>query len=111
MRVRVVEVAIAAIQHGSVADHRVVNVDVVHVEAARVKAWIPRLVEAEREPADSKASAETEADPKAGATQPADERRSIERTRVDWTRAPAPTCADVRPATIVIWSEAPRLVA
>src|SRR5580704_10639927 len=99
MRVRVVEVAIAAIQHGSVADHRVVNVDVVHVEAARVKAWIPRLVEAEREPADSKA----------GATQPADERRSIERTRVDRTRAPAPTRADICPTTIVIWSEAPRL--
>jgi hypothetical protein len=36
-----------------------------------------------------------------------DERRSIERTRINRTRAPAPGAADKRPASIVIRREAP----
>src|SRR5580693_8308203 len=102
MRVSVIEVAIAAIQHGGVADHGVVNVDVVHVEAACVEARIVRLVEAEREPANSKAGTETEADSKARATEPSDECRSVERTSVDRTRAPAPAATDECPTTVVI---------
>src|SRR5258708_14462272 len=40
-----------------------------------------------------------------------DERRSIDRTRIIRPRAPTPTAADVRPASIVIRSKSPRLVA
>src|ERR1700749_1171108 len=68
-------------------------------------------MKAEREPADTKASAETEADAKAGTAGPAAEHRSVERTRVDRTRPPAPTAADECPTTIVIRSEAPRFIA
>ncbi len=87
------------------------NVDVVDVAAARVEAGIVRLMEAEREPADSEAGAETKANAEARSAEPSDERRSIERTRIDRTRAPAPTAADVCPTTVVIRSEAPRLIA
>ena len=58
------------------------NVDVVDVEAARVEAWIVGLMESEREPADSEAGAETEADSETGTTEPPDECGAIERTRV-----------------------------
>ena len=61
VRVGVVVVA-ARVQHRGVANHGVVNVDVVDVEAACMEAGVVRLVKAEREPADSKASAETETD-------------------------------------------------
>ena len=59
VRVGIVKIAAARIQHVDVADRGVANVDVVYEAAARAEAGIIRFTEAEREPTDAEASAKS----------------------------------------------------
>src|SRR5713226_5309995 len=104
MRIRIIEiVVIGTVQYVDVRDPRIRDIHVAVVISASVIPRMIRLAESEREPADSAApaAAKTDSESKSAAEEP-NERRSIERTRIDWTRAPAPGAADKRPASIMI---------
>src|SRR5271163_895008 len=83
----------------------VMDVDPAPVAVAAVIPRMERLAPSEREPAEAKTN------PKAKASEPAHERRAIERRGINRSRAPAPATAPINPAAIVIRGKAPRLVA
>jgi len=111
-RVGIIEIVVVGIQHVDVRDARVVDVHVAHVKVAGVIPRMKRFAVSEREPTDSAAEPSTKSEPttKVSAAHKSDERRSIERTRINRARAPAPRAADKRPASIVIRRESPRRV-
>jgi hypothetical protein len=91
-----------------VADEGVVHVNALCETTAAVEPREERLTKAEREPAD--ASTEANAKPKVCAAIEAYERRTIDWSREDGSRAPAPSSADECPAAIVERRKAPRCV-
>src|SRR5229473_2291784 len=102
-------ICVGIVQNVDVVDARVADIHVVDKRPAAMEPRIERFAKAQREPADSAAEAATK--PKAeSAADKADERWSIEWTRIDRSRAPAPSAANKCPAAVVEGSKAPRSV-
>ena len=113
IRVSIVKIVmIRVVQDIDVGDPRIRDVHVAEIISAGVIPRMVRFAESQGEPADSaaKSATETEATSKVTAADEADERWSIERTRINRSRAPAPTAAYIRPASIVKWRKAPWLI-
>src|SRR5713101_2169340 len=107
MRIRIIEiVVIGTVQHVDVRNSRVRDIHVAIVISAAVIPGTKWFAPAQRKPADSPApaAAKTDSESKSAAEEP-NERRSIERSRINRTRAPAPGAADKRPASIMIRRE------
>src|SRR5690348_9230907 len=109
MRIPIVEIAVGPVQDADIVDPRIHNVHVVDVNVAGVIPGMERFAPTQREPADSAspAATKTEADSKSAAEK-ADERRPVERPRVNGSRAPTPRPAYKRPSSIVVRRKAPR---
>src|SRR5262249_4135222 len=84
----------------------VVHVHALHEAAPAMEPRMVRFAPAQREPADSAAEAESKAHAEPGAEE-SDERRTVERSRVDRTRRAAPPAVDEDPAAIVVRRKAP----
>src|SRR5712672_4286823 len=111
-RVGIIEIVVVGIQHVDVRDARVVDVHVAHVKVAGVIPRMKRFAVSEREPTDSAAEPSTKSEPntEVSSAHKSDERRSIEWTRINRARAPAPRAAHKRPASVMIRREPPRRV-
>jgi hypothetical protein len=95
-----------------IPNERVVEIYIAVVPAAGVVPRMKRFTRTKRKPTDSptKTSAESKTGAPMRTTDETDKCRTINRTRIIWTRAPSPAAAYVSPTAIMEWSESPRRV-